>query len=76
MLVAQRTRQFALLRAVGARRRQVRRAVLAEADVLGLIGATIGADVGVGLGWLAMRLLRTTGETVIFAVSPLARCKG
>ncbi|MBB5874003.1 putative ABC transport system permease protein [Allocatelliglobosispora scoriae] len=72
MLVAQRTRQFALLRAVGARRRQVRRAVLAEAAVLGLVGATIGAATGLGLAWVAMRLLRTTGETVIFAVSPFA----
>ena len=71
MLVAQRTRQFALLRAVGARRRQVRRAVLAEAVVLGLVGATVGVGVGVGLGWLAMRLLRTTGETVVFTVSPV-----
>ncbi|WP_117210418.1 ABC transporter permease [Allorhizocola rhizosphaerae] len=72
MLVAQRTRYFALLRAVGAKRRQVRRAILAEAAVIGLIGATVGAALGVGLGWVAMTLLRSTGETVIFAVSPLA----
>lgn len=72
MLVAQRTRHFALLRAVGAKRRQVRRAVLVEAAVLGLLGATIGSAIGVGMGWLTMRWLRTTGETVVFAVSPLA----
>lgn len=72
MLVAQRSRHFALLRAVGARRGQVRRAIIAEAAVLGLIGSTIGAALGVGLGWLAMTLIRTTGETIVFAVSPLA----
>lgn len=72
MLVAQRTRHLALLRAVGAKRRQVRRAVLAEAGVLGLVGATIGAALGVGLAWLAMRIIPAAGETVIFAVSPAA----
>ncbi len=76
MLVAQRTRHFALLRAVGARRRQVRRAVLAEAAVLGLVGATIGVVLGVGLGWLTMEIIPTTGETVVFAVSPIAPLVG
>ena len=76
MLVAQRTRHFALLRAVGARRRQVRRAVLAEAAVLGLVGSTIGVALGVGLGWLAMEIIPTTGETVVFAVSPVAPLVG
>ncbi|MEV4416832.1 FtsX-like permease family protein [Catellatospora sp. NPDC049609] len=71
MLVTQRTRQFALLRAVGARRRQVQRAVLAEAVVLGLVGATGGVALGVGLGLAAMRLLPVTG-TVAYAVSPWA----
>lgn len=71
MLVTQRTRQFALLRAVGARRGQVRRAVLAESVVLGLVGATLGVAFGVGLGLLAMRLLPVAG-TVAYAVSPWA----
>ncbi len=69
MLVAQRTRHFALLRAVGARRGQVRRAVLAEAGVLGLLGSTIGVLLGIGLGWLVMKIIPTTGESVVFAVS-------
>ena len=38
IIVAQRTREMALLRAVGASRRQVRRAVLLEAAVVGLTG--------------------------------------
>ncbi|MDI1460656.1 FtsX-like permease family protein [Catellatospora sp. KI3] len=71
MLVTQRTRQFALLRAVGARRAQVRRAVLAEAVVLGVVGATVGVALGVGLGLLGMRVLPIVG-TVRYAVSPWA----
>lgn len=71
MLVTQRTRQFALLRAVGARRRQVRRAVLTEAVVLGLVGSTVGVAFGVGLGLLAMRLLPVAGD-VAYVVSPWA----
>ncbi|HMS35842.1 MAG TPA: ABC transporter permease, partial [Arachnia sp.] len=42
ILIAQRARELALLRAVGATRRQVLTAVLAEALVVGLIGATVG----------------------------------
>ncbi|UGQ11672.1 ABC transporter permease [Yinghuangia sp. ASG 101] len=49
MLVAQRTREFALLRAVGATRRQVSRAVLIEAGVLGLVCGVIGYALGIGL---------------------------
>ena len=39
----------ALLRAIGARRRQVRRAVLVEALVVGAIGSVVGFLVGLGL---------------------------
>jgi putative ABC transport system permease protein len=42
MLVAQRTRELALLRALGASRAQVTRSVLAEALVLGVVGSTLG----------------------------------
>jgi putative ABC transport system permease protein len=49
IIVAQRTREMALLRAVGARRRQVRRAVLVEAVVVGLVGSVIGFLVGLAL---------------------------
>jgi len=46
ILVAQRSRELALLRAMGASRKQVARSVIAEAFVVGLIGATIGIAVG------------------------------
>jgi putative ABC transport system permease protein len=72
MLVAQRVRHFGLLRAVGARRRQVRRAVLTEAVILGVIGATLGVALGCGLGWLAMTLLPGTGDVVVLVISPAA----
>lgn len=47
MLVAQRTRELALLRAVGATRGQVRRSVLGEAAVVGLLGGVTGLLLGV-----------------------------
>lgn len=72
MLVTQRTRQFGLLRAIGASRAQVRRAVVGEAGVLGLVGATIGVALGAGLGLLALWTFRSEGETVDYAVSPTA----
>jgi putative ABC transport system permease protein len=52
IVVAQRTREMALLRAIGARRRQVRRAVVVEAAVVGLVGSAIGFVVGLGLAAL------------------------
>ena len=58
MLIAQRTRELALLRALGAGRGQVTRAVLAEGLGVGLLGATIGLVAGVGVSYL-LRLLFT-----------------
>ncbi len=56
MVVAQRAREMALLRAIGARRKQVSRALLGEAAVVGLVGSVIGLVLGmlvaVGLGKL------------------------
>jgi putative ABC transport system permease protein len=49
MLVAQRTRELALMRAVGASRRQVNRSVQFEAFIVGLFGATVGLILGVVL---------------------------
>ena len=49
IVVAQRTRELALFRALGASRPQVTRSVLVEALVIGLIGSTIGLLLGFGL---------------------------
>jgi len=47
--VAQRVREFALLRMIGANRRQVLRAVVGEAFVIGFVGAVIGFLAGFGI---------------------------
>ncbi|HWU08117.1 MAG TPA: ABC transporter permease [Streptomyces sp.] len=49
MLIAQRTKELALMRAVGASRRQVKRSILFEAGVVGLIASVTGFLLGVGL---------------------------
>src|SRR6266540_7341445 len=49
ILVAQRTRDMALLRAVGASRRQMLGSVLLEAVVVGLIAAVLGLVAGIGV---------------------------
>jgi putative ABC transport system permease protein len=49
ILLAQRTRELALLRAVGASRGQVVRMVLGEAVLIGLLGSGLGLAAGVGL---------------------------
>ncbi|MDE9367261.1 FtsX-like permease family protein [Luteipulveratus sp. YIM 133132] len=46
ILVAQRSRELALLRALGASRRQVTRSVLFEAVAVGLVGSTVGLGLG------------------------------
>ncbi|MBT2438544.1 ABC transporter permease [Streptomyces sp. ISL-36] len=47
MLVAQRTKELALMRAVGASRKQITRSVLAEAGVVGLVASAVGFGLGV-----------------------------
>lgn len=59
VLVAQRARTLALLRAVGASKRQVGAGVLLEAAVLGVVASTLGVLVGAGLGQLALWVART-----------------
>ncbi len=52
ILVAQRSQEIALYRALGAGRRQVTRSVLTEAFVVGLLGATLGLVLGLGVAQL------------------------
>jgi putative ABC transport system permease protein len=59
MIVAQRLRELALLRAVGASRKQMSRSVLFEAVVVGLIGSIIGIAAGVGLAYGLRALLNS-----------------
>ncbi|MEU9468241.1 FtsX-like permease family protein [Streptomyces avermitilis] len=64
MLVAQRTKELALLRAVGASRRQVTRSVLIEAFVVGAVAAVTGLAAGIGIGAGMRSLMGTLGATV------------
>ncbi|HST84835.1 MAG TPA: FtsX-like permease family protein [Kineosporiaceae bacterium] len=61
MLVAQRTRELALLRAIGASRSQVLRVVLGEASVLGLVGSLLGLGAGILLAAGLMALFDALG---------------
>jgi lipoprotein-releasing system permease protein len=49
--VTQRTREIGILRAMGARGRQILRVFLIQGGVLGLSGALIGSGIGLGLVW-------------------------
>ncbi|MGW1599581.1 ABC transporter permease [Streptomyces eurythermus] len=64
MLVAQRTRELALLRAVGASRRQVTRSVLVEAFAVGTVAGVAGLVAGIGIGAGLRSLLGSLGESV------------
>ncbi|OQD55678.1 ABC transporter [Streptomyces phaeoluteigriseus] len=64
MLVAQRTKELALLRAVGASRRQVTRSVLIEAFVVGTAAGVTGLVAGVGIGAGMRSLMGGLGATV------------
>ncbi|MGC5628325.1 FtsX-like permease family protein [Georgenia sp. Z1344] len=62
VLVAQRARTLAMLRAVGATRRQVWASVLAEAAGLGVVASVVGAALGFGVMALALRLWSDSGR--------------
>ncbi|MEV5463418.1 FtsX-like permease family protein, partial [Streptomyces cellulosae] len=64
MLVAQRTKELALMRAVGASRRQVTRSVLIEAFVVGAVAAVAGLVAGIGIGAGLRSLMGTFDATV------------
>ncbi|MGC5343751.1 ABC transporter permease [Streptomyces sp. DT171] len=61
MLVAQRTREIGLMRAIGSSRKQVNRSVLLEALLLGIVGSILGVAAGVGLAVGLMKLMGAMG---------------
>ncbi|MEV4946623.1 FtsX-like permease family protein [Streptomyces sp. NPDC053755] len=61
MLVAQRTREIGLMRAIGSSRKQVNRSVLLEALLLGVVGSIAGVAAGVGLAIGLMELMGSMG---------------
>jgi len=61
MLVAQRVRELALMRAIGASRRQVQVSVQVEAALVGFVGATVGLVCGIALAALLQSALGAFG---------------
>jgi len=61
ILVAQRTREMALLRALGAGRRQLLGSVLIEAFVVGLVASALGVVAGIGVASLLKQMLSALG---------------
>ncbi len=73
IVVSQRTRELALLRALGAGTRQVRGIVLLEALTIGLIGAILGVGFGVMLAFGLQLILPAVGielPTAALSIKP------
>jgi putative ABC transport system permease protein len=62
--IAQRTREFATLRTLGASRRQILRSLLAESFIVGLIASVIGVLAGLGLAQGLFALFNAAGLTL------------
>jgi putative ABC transport system permease protein len=61
IIVAQRTRELALLRALGATARQVTTSVVVEAVVVGVVSSAVGVLAGIGIAMALRALLNATG---------------
>ena len=62
--IAQRSRELATLRTLGATRRQVRRSIVIEAIVMGAIASIVGIAAGLGLGVGLFKLFDLVGFTL------------
>ncbi|MGH8893507.1 MAG: ABC transporter permease [Actinomycetes bacterium] len=77
ILVAQRTRELALLRAIGASARQVRRSVAIEALTVGALASALGLVAGVGVAkaigalWTSFGVTMPEGPLVVKPMSML-----
>ncbi|MFE9795092.1 ABC transporter permease [Streptomyces goshikiensis] len=61
MLVAQRTREIGLMRAIGADSGQILKSVVLEAFLLGVVGSLLGVGAGVGLAVGLMKIMGQLG---------------
>lgn len=74
ILVAQRMREMALLRCIGATKRQVFGSIVLESAVVGLLSSALGLLTGLGLGAAAVAVLRAVGADIptgTVSLSPL-----
>ncbi|MEV4245016.1 FtsX-like permease family protein [Streptosporangium canum] len=72
ILVAQRTREMALLRCIGATRGQVFGSIVLESVVVGLLSSVLGLLLGYGLGAGALAVLTSVGAPLPSATAALA----
>lgn len=70
ILLAQRRRQIALQRLVGATAKQMRKQILFEALVIGVVGTIVGALLGLLVGYFGARIVGADAGG--FAVNPVA----
>jgi putative ABC transport system permease protein len=66
--VLQRRRELGLLRAVGAARSQILRSVLAEAILMGAVGAVVGFGIGLLLEWYVLDIILIDEAGFVFAL--------
>lgn len=71
IVLAQRTRELALWRALGASRRQVQRSVLVEATAVGAVASAVGIAVGIGMAVVLRSMLGDWDALQGLDLSPL-----
>ncbi|MDH7509972.1 MAG: ABC transporter permease [Methanolinea sp.] len=64
MSVTERVREIGIMRSIGAQKSEIRRMFLYESIVLGVVGASIGAVLSLGIGWIVV--LAMVGSTDYF----------
>lgn len=67
--VIERTRESALLRALGLHRRQLRLMLAVEAALLAVVGAAVGVAAGIGYGWIgAASAFGEAGQAIVLDI--------
>jgi putative ABC transport system permease protein len=73
MNVGERRRQFAILRAIGATRRQVTGLLIRESLLFGVLGTCLGIGVGIGLAWALNETLADVLDVALPSIAPALR---
>lgn len=69
MMVIEKNRDIAILRAQGSTPRSIRRIFMLQGLVIGLVGATLGLLLGLGLGWMANHYQLISIPAEVYAIS-------